>query len=366
MKTLCLFSGIGGMSVGTPVMYCEIDPHARNVLLARIADGSLTYAPIWPDVRTLHTLPAPVDMIHGGFPCQNVSQGGLKAGFDGDKSVLFFEVARLVEVHMPAFVFLENVSELVQLPNVWKPVLSVMHWLGYDCHWIVSGADQSGAPHRRHRWFLLAKRVRNKSSAENVPLLPLPGKKMHLCGSLLGGVYSATAAVAAQRHVLKPPVTLAAVDGAVCRSTDIVPRPLQRERWATIRRSGGNYPAGNLTRRCAHDLATQLRFAECTPTEDRLFGTPCAVNADWAEWLCGFAPGWTLAGGEVTEGHPGWRQEPPVKRLVPNSRQNTRRLQFLGNACVPQQCTFAYHELQARFLAMPVAIKDRPSKRVKY
>ena len=361
MKTLCLFSGIGGMSVGTPVMYCEIDVHTRAVLLARIADGSLSYAPVWPDIRTLHSLPSPVDIIHGGFPCQNISQGGLKAGFDGDKSVLFFEVARLVELHMPLLVFLENVSELVRLPNVWKPVLSVMHWLGYDCQWIVTGADQSGAPHRRHRWFMLAKRVRAKSDTEIVPLLHLPGKKMHLCGSLVEGVYSTTAAVAAPARLLNPPVILAPVKGAVCKSIDIVPQPLQRERWATIRRSGGNCPAGNLTRRCAHDLGTQLRFATCTPTKDRLIGTPCSVNAEWAEWLMGFPPGWTVPSGQVNRQHPGWREEPPVKRLVPNSRQNSRRLQLLGNACVPQQCTFAYHELQNRFLASPVTIPKKVS-----
>ena len=210
------------LSVGTPVMYCEIDVHTRAVLLARIADGSLSYAPVWPDIRTLHSLhPLWISFMADWHPaCQNISQGGLKAGFDGDKSVLFFEVARLVELHMPLLVFLENVSELVRLPNVWKPVLSVMHWLGYDCQWIVTGADQSGAPHRRHRWFMLAKRVRAKSDTEIVPLLHLPGKKMHLCGSLVEGVYSATAAVAAPARLLnRDPVILAPVKGAPKAST---------------------------------------------------------------------------------------------------------------------------------------------------
>ena len=99
---LDLFSGIGGITKAlegyvVPVAYCENDRYAQGVLLSRMGDGDLPRAPIWDDVRTLKSemLPA-IDIIYGGFPCQDISVAGRGGGLDAERSGLFFEVARLV------------------------------------------------------------------------------------------------------------------------------------------------------------------------------------------------------------------------------------------------------------------------------
>lgn len=116
LNGLDLFSGIGGLTLALapwvrPVAYCENDAYAQSVLLSRQACGDLPVAPIWDDVRTLTKMPA-VDIIYGGFPCQDISCAGLGAGLEGERSGLFFEVMRLVTEINPIFVFLENVPAI--------------------------------------------------------------------------------------------------------------------------------------------------------------------------------------------------------------------------------------------------------------
>jgi hypothetical protein len=93
LNGLDLFSGIGGITLAlspwvTPVAYCENKSYAQRVLVSRMADGSLPKAPIWDDVRTLRgdMLPA-VDIIYGGFPCQDISIAGRGKGLEGERAV---------------------------------------------------------------------------------------------------------------------------------------------------------------------------------------------------------------------------------------------------------------------------------------
>jgi DNA (cytosine-5)-methyltransferase 1 len=157
---LDLFSGIGGISKGlsqwvTPIAYCEIDPYARAVLLSRMSDGQLPNAPIWDDVKTLSgTHLPPVDIIYGGFPCQDISLAGLGEGLAGKRSGLFFEICRLVKELQPSFVFLENVPAI--RTRGLREVIGSFTQMGYDCRWTCLTAASVGAPHKRERWFLLA------------------------------------------------------------------------------------------------------------------------------------------------------------------------------------------------------------------
>lgn len=139
-----------------PVAYCENERYAQAVLLSRMRDGRLPVAPIWDDVRTLNgsDLP-PIDIIYGGFPCQDISSAGRGAGMEqGDRSGLFFEIMRLTQEVRPTFVFLENVPAI--RTRGLSRVLSEFTALGYDCRWTVVSAADVGAPHLRKRWFLLA------------------------------------------------------------------------------------------------------------------------------------------------------------------------------------------------------------------
>jgi DNA (cytosine-5)-methyltransferase 1 len=157
---LDLFSGIGGITLALspwvrPIAYCEKDEYAQSVLLSRMAKGDLPLAPIWDDVQTLtgKMLPS-VDIIYGGFPCQDISVAGLGVGLEGKRSGLFFEIVRLAEEARPFFIFLENVPAIRTrgLDSVGKELARI----GYDCRWDNVSAEEVGAPHLRQRWFLLA------------------------------------------------------------------------------------------------------------------------------------------------------------------------------------------------------------------
>lgn len=157
---LDLFSGIGGLTIALqewvkPIAYCENDRYAQGVLLSRMAEKRLPIAPIWDDVSTLDGKElAHVDIIYGGFPCQDISIAGHGKGLEGERSGLFFEIVRLAKEIKPRFIFLENV------PAIRTRGLSIvakeLSDAGYDCRWGVVSAHEMGAPHLRKRWFCLA------------------------------------------------------------------------------------------------------------------------------------------------------------------------------------------------------------------
>ena len=163
LRCLDLFSGIGGISVALQpwcetVCYCEIDPYDCGVLVKNMAEGNIDVAPIWSDVKTFGQSEidqvGPIDIICGGFPCQDVSVAGKGAGLAGERSGLFFEIIRLICMVRPRFVFLENVSAL--LTRGMETVLKELSESGYDAEWQVLGADDVGANHRRKRVWILA------------------------------------------------------------------------------------------------------------------------------------------------------------------------------------------------------------------
>jgi len=160
MYGLDLFAGIGGITLAiqdyvTPLAYCEIDPYPQSVLLQRMQEGYLPKAPIWDDIRTLQAKELPrIDIIYGGFPCQDISIAGRQKGLEGERSGLFFEILRLLDETQAPFIFLENV------PNIRtkgaERVCKELAERGYDCRWCNISARDVGARHKRERWFLLA------------------------------------------------------------------------------------------------------------------------------------------------------------------------------------------------------------------
>ena len=163
IRTLDLFSGIGGFALGLKraggfktVAYCEIDPYCQQVLRARMLDGSLDTAPICTDVRRLDGKPwaRRVDLICGGFPCQDISEAGKRAGITGERSGLWKEIARLVCEIRPRYVLVENVSAL--LVRGMGTVLGDLAEVGYDAEWEIISAASVGAPHLRERVWIVA------------------------------------------------------------------------------------------------------------------------------------------------------------------------------------------------------------------
>ena len=160
LNGLDLFSGIGGISLALKpwvrtIAYCERDRYAQSVLMSRMVSGDLDRAPIWDDVTTLRgeMLPS-IDIIFGGFPCQDISVAGNSKGLDGERSGLFFEIIRLVRECRPSFVFLENVPAI--RTRGLSRVIKEFSDCRYECRWTSLSAQEVGAPHKRERWFLLA------------------------------------------------------------------------------------------------------------------------------------------------------------------------------------------------------------------
>lgn len=162
MNELALFAGAGGGILAgqllgwRTVCAVELDPYAASVLVARQDDGLLPPFPIWDDVRSFDGRPwrGRVDVVSGGFPCQDISLAGRGAGIYGARSGLWSEFARILLEVRPNHAFIENSPALVA--RGLDRVLSDLAALGFDAEWGVLGASDVGAPHRRERIWILA------------------------------------------------------------------------------------------------------------------------------------------------------------------------------------------------------------------
>jgi len=161
VNELALFAGAGGGILGghllgwRTVCAVERDAYAAQVLAQRQNDGALRPFPIWSDVCTFDGRPwrGCVDVVSGGFPCQDISVAGKGAGIDGARSGMWGHMARIVGEVRPSYVFVENSPAL--LTRGLGRVLSDLAALGYDCRWTVLGAADIGAPHQRDRFWLV-------------------------------------------------------------------------------------------------------------------------------------------------------------------------------------------------------------------
>jgi DNA (cytosine-5)-methyltransferase 1 len=190
LNVLDLFSGIGGFSIGLEragmrtVAFCEIEPFCRAVLAKH-----WPHVPCYDDIRTLtaarlaadgiisinpnangsgfqvegseQQAAGPeqframgIDVICGGFPCQDISVAGRGAGIEGSRSGLWSEYARIIGELRPRYVIVENVAAL--LGRGLDRVLGDLAEIGFDAEWHCIPASAVGAPHRRDRLWLVA------------------------------------------------------------------------------------------------------------------------------------------------------------------------------------------------------------------
>jgi DNA (cytosine-5)-methyltransferase 1 len=162
LNELALFAGAGGGILGgllhgwRTVAAVEIEDYPRRVLLQRQADGILPRFPIWDDVCTFDGKPwrGKVDVISGGFPCQDISAAGKGAGIEGERSGLWKEMARIISEVRSPFVFVENSPLLIS--RGLTTVLSDLSKMGYDAQWCIVSASDCGAPHKRDRVWIVA------------------------------------------------------------------------------------------------------------------------------------------------------------------------------------------------------------------
>ncbi len=157
MRIGSLFSGIGGLELGLEraglgevAWQVELDPAARAVLARH-----------WPNAARHNDIGevsgeqlGSIDVLCGGFPCQDLSVAGKGAGLAGSRSGLWFEYARLIRELRPKLVVVENVAALIT--RGLDVVLGDLASAGYDATWFTVRASDVGAPHRRERLFIVA------------------------------------------------------------------------------------------------------------------------------------------------------------------------------------------------------------------
>jgi DNA (cytosine-5)-methyltransferase 1 len=288
-----LFAGIGGFDLGleragmTVKWQVEIDPFCRAVL-----------AKHWPDVRRYedirtvgaHNLAA-VDVLCGGFPCQDISNAGKRAGIAGEQSGLWAEYDRLVGELRPSYVFVENVAAL--LGRGLGRVLGDLAARGYDAEWDCIPAAAVGAPHLRDRIWIVAYPVRERGRME-----PITEPRS-------GGT--------ANHNVSGTSRPVADTTGIGCRS-------------GRARRSHSGDPWEPEQSLPAAHAAPDARGSTYQPIRRRAEGACPTVFAGCGEWR-----------------HEGaWAPEPPVGVVVHGlpdrlaRRHNEQQIGALGNAIVPQ------------------------------
>ena len=158
LKILDTFAGIGGFSYAAhelvggfeTTQFVEIDPFCQKVLKKHFPK-----VPCHDDIKTFTAFSGQYDVITGGFPCQDLSVAGRRAGITKkSRSGLFYELIRVIRLVRPKFVVMENVAAI--LNNGLDIVLGELSEAGYDAEWSIISASSLGASHRRSRWWCVA------------------------------------------------------------------------------------------------------------------------------------------------------------------------------------------------------------------
>jgi len=307
-----LFAGIGGFDLGleragmTCAWQVEREPYAVRVLEKH-----------WPNVRRhddVCTFPPEegnweVDLICGGFPCQDISVAGKGAGLAGERSGLWHEMHRIIGELRPRYVIVENVAAL--LSRGMETVLGELSEIGYDAEWHVIPASAVGAPHRRERVWIVA-------DAECIPSDELDSVEMF-----------------GRRQAQAKQV------GMGCRGSNVPHAVSERD---AVRRYGSSVPpavacrgrdAGGSDSDCwagcsqePRQGASDVADTQCLPGTQQL---GYELGNGWAGDACG---GSVIAAG--SQGNGWWETEPAVGRVVDGLPHRVDRLRGLGNAVVPQ------------------------------
>jgi len=182
MNVLDLFGGIGGFSLGLEragmktMAFCEFDKHAQKVLKKHWPE-----VPIHDDVRILdgRQYRGSIDVVCGGFPCQDLSSSGALEGFEGERSSLYTEMLRIISECLPTFAIFENVTNLLRGDSGrwFARFLYDLAEIGYDAQWHCISASELGAPHHRDRVWIIAYPNGNRRAEMALHNISLDGAK---------------------------------------------------------------------------------------------------------------------------------------------------------------------------------------------
>ncbi len=179
IKLISLFAGIGAMEFGAYKVYknveiiaaAEIDKYAR---ISYMANHNIDESKFYSDVKLLDgkKYKNKYDCLCFGFPCQDYSIAGLRAGLDGQKGTLFYEAARILKDSMPSMFIAENVKGLMSSNKGkdFKVIISILRNIGYHVHYEVLNTKDYGVPQNRERIFLVG--FKNSDHYHNFSFAP--------------------------------------------------------------------------------------------------------------------------------------------------------------------------------------------------
>jgi len=301
-----LFSGIGGLDLGLERArmqirwQVEIDDYCTKVLEKH-----------WPGVARFRDVREcgrqnlePVDLICGGFPCQDVSLAGKQAGLKGTRTTLWSEFARIIGDLRPQWVLAENVPGLLSSDagRFFGAVLRDLAACGYNAEWDCISAAAFGAPHRRDRVWIVAHAARQHGAIVGQPASE-PGRS--------GKTLAYTSSGGARRLSVRQGRSQQAEADVVGRCEDVAnARSIGRQTWSTDSQTGEE----GLTDQ-SNDGSQVLADTKQNPVfYDQLHDEQDA-NPLWSDW---------------------WATEPDVGRVAHGISRRMDRLRGLGNAVVPQ------------------------------
>jgi DNA (cytosine-5)-methyltransferase 1 len=338
MRELHLFAGAGGGILGglllghRPVCAVEIDPYCRRVLRARQADGYLpAEMEIHDDVRTFDGGPwrGRVDVVAGGFPCQDISVAGKGAGLAGARSGLWWEMHRIICEVGPSYVFVENVAALTS--RGLDAVLGSLADLGFDAEWQMLSAADCGAPHLRKRLWILARmadtdcrrREQRESAIGSFSVADASGADVPDAAS--GQDLGRERGVVAQAEGGRQGGDAAAVVGRA----DDPDADGRRRKGGEASRLRHNQPRGDAHGLCqAADADGELREEQRQP-EPSGAARACIERGGW------------------------WQAEPALGRVADGMADRVGQLRALGNGQVAVVAASAWRILEQRLMEAP-------------
>ncbi|MDA3451993.1 MULTISPECIES: DNA cytosine methyltransferase [Acinetobacter] len=333
MNELALFAGAGGGILASyllgwrTVCAVERDAYAAQVLAQRQNDGILEAFPIWSDITTFDGKPwrGIVDVISGGFPCQDISSAGKGAGIEGERSGLWAEMARIVGEVRPRYVFVENSPMLVS--RGLTRVISDLAKMGYDAQWARFSASNFGAPHIRDRLWIVgySRSERLNTRREN------NGKydRHFTCSANKNSrTLANTQSIRCQENGLpfgaeqeKP---LSGINGKDVAN----PKSIRLEQARKCKSSSEKRLTG-----CGHKFS-DTNCERCKQVEQRVFSRTQSEGSSDPSQYSSFTRGWEW-----------WAIEPELGRVADGVANRVDRLKAIGNGQVSIVATSAYEYL---------------------
>lgn len=347
MKALSLFSGIGGLDLAAEacgiktVAFCEIEEFPVSILKKRWPD-----VPIYDDVRKIKgdefiERLGTVDVVHGGFPCQDLSVAGKRAGLvcgrEYTRSGLWYEMLRIISELRPRFVVGENVRGAISLAL--DEVQRGLETENYEVRTFLIPASAVGAPHQRERIFVLGIRK---------DVLEIEGEyRERSDGNWLGDTDSALFQGSKESRVLRKAQVESGLAGQVPGTAWRTP-DANADRGAMseelYQRRVKNGEPININAQVAH----VTREAQTAQTEGH-----GQLNPAWVEQLMGYPDGWTDPDCDEPMPWAGWPARPGEQqypyehpRTVVGMPNRAKRLKALGNSVVPQQAEPIFRTIQ--------------------